>query len=366
MMDVSVVIPTHNQKERLRLVLSGLQAQTFPASRFEVIVVDDGCRDETAEMLEDVSRHIPFKTIHFPSNVGRCKARNRGVAEARGEFVAFLDGDALPHPEWLQSCWDAFERCGPAALLCGFEYSLPDLEHLQDPQVGSLMDKPISSVVREYIRLRLDEMIITEEMVHGDFARIHRRAREGGYPFPELKVMQDQIIELFAQYPDSPLGWIGFSPHNGVVPRSAFEQVGGFDEEIDFSEGWELTYRLQQAGIQPCFVPQARTYHLYHYHDFSDEAKVEAEYAVRRRAIDYMVWKHQDAKLLLLHFWLAGIWPDPFLPEEALLYDLVHFHQCHQEIEEVGLSDLRRIISRHPVWGSSAPTFREACGQQAC
>lgn len=349
-MDISVVIATHNQKERLRLVLAGLQVQTFPSACFEVIVVDDGCTDGTAAMLAQAQ--LPLKIVSLVPNQGRCIARNRGVQEAQGQVVAFLDGDALPHPEWLQRHWEAFEQHGPDCLLCGMEYSLPDLEYLQDPQTGTVVEGLTPSVVREYIRLHREEMVLTEEMVCQDFTRIHARAQEGGYPFPALKALQDQTLELFATCPDSPIGWIGFYPHNGMLPREAFARVGGFDEAIPFSEGWDLAYRLQQAGIRPCFVPEARTYHLYHYHLFSDPAKAFAEMQVRRQAVRYMAEQNNDPRLWLLLCWQAGIWPDPFLPEELVLPDLIAFHQRYQEITPAALKDVQALLQRHPLYGS--------------
>jgi glycosyltransferase involved in cell wall biosynthesis len=349
-MDISVVIATHNQKERLRLVLAGLQAQTLPVSRFEVIVVDDGCTDGTTQMLAQV--RLPLKVVSLVPNQGRCLARNRGVREAQGQVVAFLDGDALPHPEWLQKHWEVFEEYGPDCLLCGMEYSLPDLEYLQDPQTGAVMEGLTPSVVREHLRLHREETTLTEEMVRQDFADIHARAQEGGYPFPELKTLQDQTLELFATYPDSPIGWIGFYPHNGMVSREAFERVGGFDKEIPFSEGWDLAYRLQQAGIRPYFVPEARTYHLYHHHGFSNPAKAVGEMQVRRRAVRYMAEGNGNPRLWLTLCWQAGIWPDPFLPEEMVLPDLIAFHHQYQEITPETLEEVQTILQRHPLYGS--------------
>ena len=200
-------------------------------------------------------------------------ARNRGVEAAAGEFVAFLDGDALPHPQWLQRHVEALEQGGRESLLCGAEYSLPDLEYLQDPQRGTPMEDKTPSVVREYLRSHRPELILTEDMVLKAFDRVEARAVLGGYPFPELEILQEQIAELFVQHPDSPIGWLGFFPHNGVVSKEAFLEVGGFDPDMAFSEGWDLAYRLQQHGSRPRFVPEAKTYHLYHYHDFSDPLK---------------------------------------------------------------------------------------------
>ena len=197
-MDISVVLATHNQQERLRLVLAGLRGQTLSAECFEVVVVDDGCSDGTAEMLDEVGRQMELKVVRLRPNEGRCRARNRGVEAAEGEFVAFLDGDALPHPQWLQRHIEALEQGGPESLLCGAEYSLPDLEYLHDPQNGMPMENKTPSVVREYVRVHRQELILTEDMVLGAFDRIEGRAVLGGYPFPELETLQEELAIPFA------------------------------------------------------------------------------------------------------------------------------------------------------------------------
>ena len=349
-MDISVVIATHNQQERLRLVLAGLCGQTILAECFEVVVVDDGCSDGTAKMLDEVGHQMDLKIVRLRPNKGRCVARNRGVEAATGEFVAFLDGDALPHPQWLQYHIEVLEQGGRESLLCGAEYSLPDLEYLQDPQSGMPMEDKTPSVVREYLRVHQQELILTEDMVLGAFDGIEARAVLGGYPFPELEIMQEQIAELFARHPDSPIGWMGFFPHNGMVSREAFLEVGGFDPDMAFSEGWDLAYRLQKHGCQPRFVPEAKTYHLYHYHDFSDPLKAHEETLAPQRAMRYMERKYGDPKLLLFHFWHASIWPDPFLPEEMLLGDLVEFHHAYAHWPTSRLRDLRTLLDHHPTW----------------
>ena len=349
-MDISVVIATHNQKERLRLVLAGLRGQTASAGRVEVVVVDDGCSDGTDAMLDEVGRQMDLKIVRLRPNEGRCRARNRGVEAATGEFVAFLDGDALPHPQWLQRHIEALEQGGSGCLLCGAEYSLPDLEYLQDPQSGMPMEDKTPSTVREYLRIHRQELILTEDMVLTAFDRIEARAVLGGYPFPELETLQEQIAELFARHPDSPIGWMGFFPHNGAVSKEAFLAVGGFDPDMAFSEGWDLAYRLQQRGCRPCFVPEAKTYHLYHYHDFSDPLKAREETLVARQAMQYMEQKHGDPKLLLFHFWSYSIWPDPFVPEETLLRDLIEFHHAYAHWPTSRLRDLRTLLDHHPLW----------------
>ena len=341
-MDISVVIATHNQQERLRLVLAGLRGQTVPTTHVEVVVVDDDCSDGTAEMLDEVGRQMDLKIVRLRPNEGRCRARNREVKAATGEFVAFLDGDALPHPQWLHHHAEALEQGGKESLLCGAEYSLPDLEYLQDPP----MEDKTPSAVREYLRVHREALILTEDMVLGAFDHIEDRVVLGGYPFPELEIVQEQIAELFVQHPDSPIGWLGFFPHNGMVAREAFLEVGGFDPAMAFSEGWDLAYRLQRHGCRPCFVPEAKTYHLYHYHDFSDPLKAHEETCAPQRAMRYMERKYGDPKLLLFHFWHSSIWPDPLLPEETL----VEFHHAYAHGPTSRLRDLRTLLDHHPIW----------------
>ena len=250
------------------MVLCGLACQHFPKERFEVIVVDDGCTDGTDEMLTALAQRQDIQVVSLRPNVGRCLARNAGVEQARGELVAFLDGDALPHPAWLAHLWESWEQGKHTRYLCGFLYSLPLLEYLPDPQQAVFDEEHTSSVLADFLRIKLDQVLVTEDQIRHDFAGIHARAQEGGYPFAPLKEMQDRVAELYETYPDSPIGFLAFYPHNSAVPRQAFLDVGGFAPNIPFSEGWDLAYRLQQAGILPNFVRGAFTYHLYHYHKF--------------------------------------------------------------------------------------------------
>lgn len=105
--EYSVVVPTHNRLAVLPEVLSALAAQRG-APPFEVVVVDDGSADGTAEWLDarrsEVGAPAPL-TVLRQENRGPAAARNLGVQEARGRRVAFLGDDTVPTPEWL--AWHA-------------------------------------------------------------------------------------------------------------------------------------------------------------------------------------------------------------------------------------------------------------------
>jgi glycosyltransferase involved in cell wall biosynthesis len=96
-MDCTVVIATRNRRAVLARCLQCLRAQTFPADRTEVIVVDDGSSDGTG----DEAAAVPgVRVIRSATSRGPAAARNRGLEASRGAIVVFLDDDALA-PPWL-------------------------------------------------------------------------------------------------------------------------------------------------------------------------------------------------------------------------------------------------------------------------
>ncbi len=95
----SIVIPTYNRMDVLPEVLAALETQV-DAPPFEVIVVDDGSTDETRTFLNERSASCPTRVLE-QENQGPGVARNHGVAEARGTWVAFLGDDTVPSTGWL-------------------------------------------------------------------------------------------------------------------------------------------------------------------------------------------------------------------------------------------------------------------------
>ncbi|MEX0958176.1 MAG: glycosyltransferase family A protein [Burkholderiales bacterium] len=95
--DISVIIPVWNDADRLARCLRSLEAQTFPRERMEVLVVDNGSSDASAQ----VARGFAFVTLLEEPRPGSYCARNRALNVARGEFVAFTDSDCEAAPDWL-------------------------------------------------------------------------------------------------------------------------------------------------------------------------------------------------------------------------------------------------------------------------
>lgn len=95
---ISVVITVRNEERHLGQLLDSLLAQEAP---FEILVVESESRDRTYEVAENYARRAPERVRVFRRAGSRGIGRNRGVAAARGEFVAFIDGDCFADSQWL-------------------------------------------------------------------------------------------------------------------------------------------------------------------------------------------------------------------------------------------------------------------------
>lgn len=111
---VSVIIPVYNDAERLAKCLGCLEKQTYPRQRFEIIVVDNG----SAELVRPTVEAFSNATCLFEEKPGSYAARNRGMATAEGEILAFTDSDCLPDAAWIENGVSAV-TAGPEGLVAG-------------------------------------------------------------------------------------------------------------------------------------------------------------------------------------------------------------------------------------------------------
>jgi glycosyltransferase involved in cell wall biosynthesis len=109
---ISVVIPTYNNAALLCETLDGVRGQTF--KDFEVIVVDDGSTDNTAEVVRKYDPNVRY--LHQP-NQGPAAARNKGASLAQGEFIAFCDHDDIWNQRHLEGLLKCFSD-HPSAAMC--------------------------------------------------------------------------------------------------------------------------------------------------------------------------------------------------------------------------------------------------------
>jgi glycosyltransferase involved in cell wall biosynthesis len=97
---VSVIIPTYNRKDKLRICLNSLHQQTY--KNFEVLVCDDGSTDNTIEVINEFKNLLAINYIKDANFGGPAMPRNNGIQLAKGEVIAFLDSDDWWYPTKLE------------------------------------------------------------------------------------------------------------------------------------------------------------------------------------------------------------------------------------------------------------------------
>ena len=115
----TVVICTRNRAQVLGRALESFTQLRVPAgTRWEVLVVDNGSTDDTPASIARYGERLPLRATYEPEP-GLSHARNRAVAEARGEYLIWIDDDAVPRSEWLTEYLSAFDTYPNAAIFGG-------------------------------------------------------------------------------------------------------------------------------------------------------------------------------------------------------------------------------------------------------
>lgn len=181
---ISVVIPVYNGGKTITSTIESVLNQTF--TDFELIVVNDGSQDSTLAAINEI-KDARIRVFSFP-NSGVSASRNRGLAEAKGEFISFLDADDL----WTS---DKLEV-----------------------QLKALQENPQAAVAYSWSDW-IDES--------GQFLRAGGHITVNGNAYEKL------LLRDFVE-----------SGSNPLIRRQALEKVGKFDESLAFAEDWDLWLRL--------------------------------------------------------------------------------------------------------------------------
>ena len=116
---ITVAICTYLRPTSLRSAIDSLLRQTLPRSNFQILIVDNAAEaTDIARLRDDYRVGDLIELCHEPIQ-GLSRARNRAVALARGEYLAFIDDDATARPDWLASILDAFDAFSPSAKAVG-------------------------------------------------------------------------------------------------------------------------------------------------------------------------------------------------------------------------------------------------------
>ena len=214
---ITVVVVNWNRRDLLRACLRSLAAQTD--AEFDVVVIDNGSTDGSAEMVEAEYQSRPeFRLflIRNTENRGFCAANNQGIAAARGEFIALLNNDAEAQPGWLAALITAFDR----------------------PEIGMAASKIL--VWEDPARI--------DKAGHLIYPDGQNRGRGAGEPDRGQYDREEEVL-----WPDGCAA---------MYRRSMLDQIGGFDEDFfAYADDAELGLRGRIAGWRCRYVPDAVVRH---------------------------------------------------------------------------------------------------------
>lgn len=197
---VSVIIPVWNSPRLIHDCLAAIERQTLPRDRFEILVVDNGSTDGTA----DAARAVPGVTVLVESWPGSYAARNRALTAARGEYVAFTDADCLPAPDWLETALRAAQAHPRFGVLAG--------------------------------RIDLYDETRPEGRVYGDYERL--------FSFPQSFAERGNCATA-----------------NWFSPKVVFDRLGGFDATLKSGGDRQMALRIRDSGLPLVYVPEMVVQH---------------------------------------------------------------------------------------------------------
>ncbi len=196
---ISVVIPAFQASASIERCLAAVARQTLPPEQYEVIVVDDGSTDDTANRASRCGARV----VRLLRNQGPAQARNAGLAAARGEIVVFTDSDCEPTSGFLDALTAPLRDACIAATNGAYESKQ-------------------RALVPRFVQLEYE-------------SRYRHTAAASNVDF----------IDTYA----------------ACYRRLDLVRLGGFDPRFRVCEDQELSFRLAEAGLNMRFVPDARTYH---------------------------------------------------------------------------------------------------------
>lgn len=108
----SVIMPVHNSATYIASAIESVLRQTY--RNLELVVINDASTDDSLKIIQESARHcgIGVKVISFPENRGVAAARNMGLQQASGDYIAFLDSDDLWYPEKIQLQLETLRKTG--------------------------------------------------------------------------------------------------------------------------------------------------------------------------------------------------------------------------------------------------------------
>jgi len=208
MTTLSVIVPTYNRARTLAKCIAALRAQSAPPDAFEIVVSDDGSRDDTQAVAQSFA-HLGAPHVRYlhQENAGANRARNRAISAASGAIMLLINDDTIATPGMVAEHLAAHD-CFP------------------DDRVAVL-----------------GRVTVAPDLPHSRLAALHL----------------DRAYRLLGDRRE--FDWRAFFTCNVSVKRSLLERGGHFEERIRYHEDLELAERLSHHGLRVVYRPEALGYH---------------------------------------------------------------------------------------------------------
>ena len=314
-MKYSFVIPTYNNRLLLRNTLEALNYQNkYGRQDYEVILVDDGSTDNTAEYIKDVNKNYEMKYYHLERDENSCRARtrNRGWENASGDIVAFIDSDIIVKNDYLSE----LERC----------FSISD------------------DILVLGNRLMLQEQVSLEEISSG------RVFSKYSFDRDKFEMLDSRYFVYEAESYNAAaiwLPWLHVYSCNLAIPKKHLESSGGFDENFRNwgMEDLELGYTLYEKNIVPVINSKLEVIHQYHgkRNDLIITQDKQSGYVEN---IEYFLNKHPQAIRMQKKYALKILKGD--ISDDKLLFNPWNHYIEIDFMEKEQLQTIKRRIEEAP------------------
>lgn len=249
-MKCSVVLPTYNRAGLLKYTLDALTRQTVPREQFEVLVVDDGSTDDTRQVVDGYRDRLNL-SYFFQEDEGYrvAKARNVGIAHARGEICVLLDSGVLLHSGALAAHLESHETSPVPVAVSGYVYCFN--ENNED---GELIARTID----------YDDPDTT----------IAKLAADGAW----LDIREEFYAKYGDDFSDLPAPWLMWWNCNASARTEQIRRVGMFDEWYRSwgAEDVDLSYRLHHDGARFLVNRRASSIHCPHPKSYEENMRAVA------------------------------------------------------------------------------------------
>ena len=254
-MKISVIVSTYNSPLWLQKVLWGFCAQEY--TDFEVVIADDGSGPETKELIESMRNECPFPIVHVwheDDGFRKCEILNKAITASSADYLAFTDGDCIPHPRFLR-IHATYAKKGH--MLSGGYLKLP---------------------------MELSENITKEDILqHRVISK--KWLWQQSYKSPK-KLLKLTNTKWLADFMDgitpANASWNG---HNASTFKESILAVNGFDERMEYgAEDREFGERLMNMGIKPIQIRHKATcLHLDHARGYVNKEALKRNRDIRQQ-----------------------------------------------------------------------------------